>query len=62
MTGAVALPSPLGAASKLGFRRFLVLCEVIMVVVRLYLRYRLSYRDVEELLAERGVEAEHVTV
>ncbi|MEV0135898.1 IS6 family transposase [Dactylosporangium sp. NPDC050688] len=36
--------------------------EVIMVAVRLYLRYDLSYRDVEELLIERGVEADHVTV
>jgi transposase-like protein len=27
-----------------------------------YLRYGLSYRDVEELLAERGVEVDHVTV
>ncbi len=40
--------------------------EVIAVAVRWYLRYGLSYRDVEELLAERGVEVEvevdHVTV
>ena len=35
--------------------------EVITVAVRWYLRYALSYRDVEELLAERGVEADHVT-
>jgi Phage integrase family len=28
--------------------------EVIAVAVRWYLRYGLSYRDVEELLAERG--------
>jgi hypothetical protein len=32
------------------------------VAVRWYLRYGLSYRDVEELLVERGVEADHVTV
>jgi len=30
--------------------------------VRWYLRYGLSYRDVEELLAERGVEVDHVTI
>src|SRR5215471_8854785 len=36
--------------------------EVIAVAVRRYLRYGLSYRDVEELLAERGVEVDHVTV
>jgi transposase-like protein len=35
---------------------------VIVVAVRWYLRYRLSYRDVEELLAERGIEVDHVTV
>jgi IS6 family transposase len=35
---------------------------VIVVAVRWYLRYNLSYRDVEELLAERGIEADHVTV
>ena len=35
---------------------------VIVVAVRLYLRYNLSYRDVEELLIERGVEVDHVTI
>jgi transposase-like protein len=35
---------------------------VIVVAVRWYLRYGLSYRDVEELLAERGIEVDHVTV
>ncbi len=36
--------------------------EVIAVAVRWYLRYGLSYRDVEELLAERGVDVDHVSV
>ena len=36
--------------------------EVIAVAVRWYLRYGLSYRDVEELLAERGVEVDHATI
>jgi IS6 family transposase len=27
----------------------------------LYLRFGLSYRDVEELLAERGIDVDHVT-
>jgi transposase-like protein len=35
---------------------------VIVVAVRWYLRYNLSYRDVEELLVERGVEVDHVSV
>jgi transposase-like protein len=33
-----------------------------VIAVRWYLRYGLSYRDVEELLVERGVEVDHVTV
>ena len=33
-----------------------------MVAVRWYLRFGLSYRDVEELLVERDVEVDHVTV
>jgi transposase, IS6 family len=36
--------------------------EVISVAVRWYLRSGLSYRDVEELLAERGITVDHVTV
>ena len=33
-----------------------------MLAVRWYLRFGLSYRDVEELLAERGIEVDHVSV
>jgi IS6 family transposase len=36
--------------------------EVIVLAARCYLRFGLSYRDVEELLAERCVEVDHVTV
>ena len=36
--------------------------EVITLAVRWYLRFGLSYRDVEELLAERGVEVDHTTL
>jgi len=36
--------------------------DVIVLAVRWYLRFGLSYRDVEELLTERGVEVDHVTV
>ena len=35
---------------------------MITLAVRRYLRYGLPYRDVEELLAERGVEVDHVSV
>ena len=36
--------------------------DVIVLAVRWYLRFGLSYRDVEELLIERGVEVDHVTI
>src|SRR3954466_10652321 len=36
--------------------------DLIVLAVRWYLRFGLSYREVEELLAERGVEVDHVTV
>src|SRR3712207_8016540 len=36
--------------------------EVIRRAVWLYLRFTLSYRDVEDLLAERGLEVSHETV
>jgi transposase, IS6 family len=35
---------------------------VIVLAVRWYLRFGLSYREVEELLAERGFEVDHVTI
>jgi hypothetical protein len=33
--------------------------ELILCAVRWYLRYSLSLRDVEELFAERGLQADH---
>jgi IS6 family transposase len=35
---------------------------MIVLAVRWYLRFGLSYRDVEELLTERGIKVDHVTV
>jgi transposase-like protein len=46
---------------KSAFAGFRFPAEVIVVAVRWYLQFNLSYRDVEELLAERGVEVDHVT-
>ncbi|HEY7175774.1 MAG TPA: IS6 family transposase [Micromonosporaceae bacterium] len=48
--------------ARSAFARFRFPAEAIVLAVRWYLRYGLSYRDVEELLAERGVQADHVTV
>jgi transposase-like protein len=52
-------PAPAPRSAFAGFR---FPADVIVVAVRWYLRSSLSYRDVEELLAERSVEADHVTV
>jgi hypothetical protein len=49
-------------APRSSFAGFRFPLEVILVAVRWYLRYGLSYRDVEELLAERGIAVDHVTV
>ena len=57
-TGGV-IRSRFGSSAPAGYR---FPREVIAVAVRWYLRYGLSYRDVEELLAERGIEVDHVTV
>jgi hypothetical protein len=47
---------------EFGFKGFRFPREIIVLAVRWYLRYGLSYRDLEELLAERGVEVDHVSV
>ncbi|MBA3947983.1 MAG: IS6 family transposase [Herpetosiphonaceae bacterium] len=36
--------------------------EIIALAVRWYLRYRLSYADIAELLAERGVQVHRSTI
>jgi transposase-like protein len=50
---------PIGRAT---FARFFFPPDVIVLAVRWYLRFALSYRDVGELLAERGIEVDHTTV
>ncbi len=36
--------------------------EIILLCVRWYLRYALSYRDLEELTRERGLHVDHTTI
>ncbi len=36
--------------------------EVILLCVRSYCRYQLSYRDIEEMMRERGLDLDHSTV
>jgi hypothetical protein len=52
----------MSSGSSSVFAAFRFSREVIAVAVRWYLRYGLSYRDVEELMAERGVTVDHVTI
>jgi hypothetical protein len=54
-------PRPLRPARLVppAFAGFCFPPEVIVLAVRWYLRFGLSYRDVEELLAERGIEVDH---
>ena len=49
-------------ALRCSFAGFRFLPDVITLAVRWYLRHGLFYRDVEELLAERGITVDHVSV
>ena len=52
-------PTPI---SRSAFAGFCFPPDVILLAVRWYLRFGLSYRDVEELLAERGIQVDHTTI
>lgn len=49
---------PRVSTPRSGFAGFRFPPEVIILAVRWYLRFGFSYRDVEELLAERGIEVD----
>ena len=44
------------------FKRRRFPTEIILLCVRWYCRYGISYRDLEEMMAERGVAVDHVTL
>ncbi len=44
------------------FRGYRFPAEVILWAVRRYLQFPLSYRDLERMLADRGVAVDHVTL
>ena len=54
------MPRPRQPASP--FRYFKTSPEVIRLAVLLYVKYSLSLRNVEDLLAERGIDISHETV
>lgn len=47
-------------ASLFKWRHFLQ--EITLLSVRWYCRYSLSYRDLEEMIQERGVQVDHSTI
>ncbi len=53
---------PVSAVPSSAFKGFRFPPEIIVLALWWYLRYGLSYRDLEELLAERGIEVDHVSV
>jgi transposase-like protein len=55
-------PTRRPAPPRSAFAGFRFPPDVIVLAVRWYLRFGLSYRDVEELLAERGIDVDHVTI
>jgi transposase-like protein len=75
-TVALVAPVPVGQTDVMRLHRYPRLCptprsafagfrfppEVITLAVRWYLRFGLSCRDVEELLGERGIEVDHVSI
>ena len=52
-------PVPVVQASA--FRGFRFPPEAILLAVRWYLRFGLSYPDLEELLAERAIQVDHLS-
>jgi hypothetical protein len=36
--------------------------DIILTSIRSYLRYKLSYREIKELIAERGIDVDHSTL
>jgi IS6 family transposase len=50
------------AVARSAFAGFCFPPDVIVLAVRWSLRLALSYRDLEELLAERGVQVHHIII
>ena len=55
-------PLQLVMNSKEPFKWRHFLPEIILLNVRWYTRYPLSYRNLEEMMFERGVEVDHSTI
>ena len=51
-----------GMSKSISYKRHRFPPEIIAHAVWLYFRFTLSYRDVEELLAERGLDVSYETI
>jgi transposase-like protein len=60
--GPPALPGTGPFMKPLSFKRHRFPADVVRYAVWLYFRFTLSFRDVEELLAERGIEISYETI
>ncbi len=49
-----------GPADPFKWRHFEA--DIILLCVRWYVRYSLSYRDLEEMMRERGLSVDHTTI
>src|SRR3954453_14442158 len=61
-TPALTLPRISSRTTARAFRGFRFPAEVILWAVRWYLQFPISYRDLEAMLADRGVEVDHTTM
>src|SRR5919112_3671195 len=61
-TPALTLPRISSMTTARAFRGFRFPAEVILWAVRWYLQFPISYRDLEAMLADRGVVVDHVTL
>jgi IS6 family transposase len=50
------------AIARSAFARYFYPPDVMVLAVHWYLRFALSYRYIEDLLAERGIEVDHTTI
>ncbi len=55
------VPEFLGAVEMISFKWKHFKQDIILMLVRWYLAYSLSYRDIEELALERGLKVDHST-
>src|SRR3954449_1079707 len=61
-TPALTLPRISSMTTARAFRGFRFPAEVILWAVRWYLQFPISYRDLEAMLADRGVAVDHTTM